>query len=118
MAVTNENCINKEIYSRLNSGKAYYHSVQNLWSSCLLSKSLKIKIYKTITLPVVFHTKGSTQTEGEVRTVLRRIFRPQWEEVTGGWRRQHNEELNELHASTNIIRVMKSRRMRWAGHVA
>ena len=50
--------------------------------------------------------------------VLRRIFEPRRDEVTGEWRRLHNEELNDLYSSPNIVRVIKSRRMRWAGHVA
>jgi len=50
--------------------------------------------------------------------VLRRIFGPRRVEVTGEWRRLHNEELNGLYSSSNIVRVIKSRRMRWAGHVA
>jgi hypothetical protein len=50
--------------------------------------------------------------------VLRRIFGPKRDGVTGKWRRLHNEELNDLYSSPNIIRVIKSRRMRWAGHVA
>jgi hypothetical protein len=50
--------------------------------------------------------------------VLRRIFRPKRDEVTGEWRRLHIEELNDLYSSPNIIRVIKSRRIRWAGHVA
>jgi hypothetical protein len=50
--------------------------------------------------------------------VLRRIFGPKREEVTGEWRRLHNEDLNDLYSLPNIIRIIKSRRMRWAGHVA
>ena len=50
--------------------------------------------------------------------VLRRIFGPKRDEVTGEWRRLHNEELNVLYSSPSIVRVIKSRRMRWAGHVA
>ena len=50
--------------------------------------------------------------------VLRRIFGPRSDEVTGEWRRLHNEELNHLYSSLNMVRVIKSRRMRWAGHVA
>jgi len=50
--------------------------------------------------------------------VLRRMFGPRRDEVTGEWRRLHNEELNDLHSSPYIVRVIKSRRMRWAGHVS
>jgi len=46
------------------------------------------------------------------------MFGPKWEEVAGGWRRLHNEELHNLYTSLNVFRVIKSRRMRWAGHVA
>jgi hypothetical protein len=50
--------------------------------------------------------------------VLRGIFGPKRDEVTGEWRKLHNEELHDLHSSPSIIRIIKSRRMRWAGHVA
>ena len=50
--------------------------------------------------------------------VLRRIFGPRRDEITGEWRRLHNEEINDLYCSPNIVRVIKWRRMRWAGHVA
>ena len=50
--------------------------------------------------------------------MLRRIFGPRRDEVTGEWRRLHNEELNDLYSSPTIVRVIKSRRMRWAGHMA
>ena len=50
--------------------------------------------------------------------MLRRVFGPKRDEVTGEWRKLHNEELNDLYSLPNIVRVVKSRRMRWAGHVA
>ena len=50
--------------------------------------------------------------------MLRRIFGPKRDEVTGGWRKLHNEGLNELYCSPNVIRVIELRRLRWAGHVA
>jgi len=92
----------------------------------LLSKNLKIKIYRTVILPVVLYgceTWSLTlREERKLRVfenrVLRRIFGPRREEVTGEWRRLHNEELNDFYSSSNIVRVMKLRRMRWAGHVA
>jgi hypothetical protein len=49
---------------------------------------------------------------------LRRVFEPKRDEVTGEWRKLHNEELNDLYSLNNIVRVVKSRRMRWTGHVA
>jgi hypothetical protein len=51
-------------------------------------------------------------------SVLRRIFGPKRDEVTGGWRKLHNEELHNLYSSPSIIRMIKSRRMRWTGYVA
>jgi len=110
----------------LRSGNACYYSVQNLLSSRLVSKNLKIKIYRTITLPVVLYgceTWSLTLREQRKprvfeNKVLRRIFGPRRDEVTGDWSRMHNEELNDLYSSPNIVRVIKSRRMRWAGHVA
>jgi hypothetical protein len=110
----------------LNSGNACYHSVQNLLSSRLLSKNLKIRIYKTIILPVVLYEcetwSLTLREEHRLRVfenrVLRRIFGPKKDEVVGEWRERHNEELLDLYPSSRIIRIMKSRRMRWAGHVA
>ena len=124
--LTNQNSILEKIKCRLRSGNACYHSVQNLLSSRLLSKNLKIKICGTIILPVVLYgceTWSLTlREERKLRVseymVLRRIFGPRRDEVMGEWRRLHNEELNDLYCSPNIVRVITLRRMRWAGHVA
>ena len=94
--------------------------------SRLLSKHLKIKIYRTINLPVVLYGCETwslkLRKERKLRVfenmVLRRICGPRRDEVTGECRRLHNEELNDLYSSPNIVRVIKSRRMRWAWHVA
>jgi hypothetical protein len=92
----------------------------------LLSRNLKIKIYRTIILPVVLYgceTWSLTlREERRLRVfenrVLRRVFGPSRDEVTGEWRKLHSEELNNLYFLPNIVRVVKLRRMRWAGHVA
>jgi hypothetical protein len=122
----NQNSVHEEIKSKLKSGNACYHSVQNLLSSMLLSKNTKIRIYRTIILPVAlygYETWSLTlREEQRVRVfenrVLRRIFGPKRDEARGDWRRRHNKELNNLYSSPNIIRVIKLRRMRWVGHVA
>jgi hypothetical protein len=89
MTVTNKNLIQEEIERRLNSGNACYHSVQNLLSCCLLSRNVKFRIYKTIILPVVLYgcetwslTLRKEHTLFE-NSVLRRIFGPKRDEVTG-----------------------------------
>jgi hypothetical protein len=82
--VTNQNLVQEEIKRRLNSGNACYHSVQNLLSSCLLSKNVKVRIYKTIILPVVLYGcetwSLTVREEHKLRVfenrVLRRIFGP------------------------------------------
>jgi len=103
-----------------------YYSAQNLLSSRLLSKNLKIKIYRSIILPVVLHgceTWSLTlREERRLRVfenrVLSRVFGSKRDEVTAEWRKLHNEELRDLYSLPNIVRVLKSRRMRWAVHVA
>ena len=116
IVLTNQNSIQEEIKSRLKLGNACYHSVQNLLSSSLLSKNLKIKIYRTIILPVVLYgceTWSLTLREEHrlkvfENRVLRRIFRPKRDGVTGEWRKLHNEELNDLYSSLNIVLLLLS----------
>jgi hypothetical protein len=94
-------------------------------SSRLVSKNLKIKIYKTVILPVLLYgceTWSLTLREKHrlrifENRVLRRIFGPKREE-DGSWRKLHNDELHCLYSSPNIVRLIKSRRMRWEGHMA
>ena len=96
--------------------------MQNLLSSSLLSKSLKVKIHRNIILPVVLcgcETRSLTlKEESKLRVFQHRVWRKTFGtkrgEVTGEWRKLHDEELNDLFSPT-IVRVIKSRRMSWAG---
>ena len=116
----NQNSIQEEIKSRLKPGKVCYNSAPNLLFSSLLSKNIKIKIRRTIILLVVLY--GCENWSLILREVFEnrvlRILGPKREEVSREWRKVHNEELNDLYSSLNIIQVSKARRMRWAGHVA
>jgi len=88
--------------------------MQNLLSCSLLSQNIKSKTYKTIILPVVYGCETWSLTLREKRRlrvfeerVLRRIFGPKRDEVTGEWRKLHNEELNDLCCSPNTVRIIK-----------
>jgi len=94
--------------------------VQNILSSSLLFKNIRIKLYRNIILPVVLYEcetwSLTLREERRLRVfenrVLRRIIGPKWDDVTGERRKLHNEELSDLCSSQNIVRVIKSRRMR------
>jgi hypothetical protein len=124
--LSNQNSIHEEIKSRLKSGNACYHSVQNILSSSLLSKDIKLKISRVVILPVVLYgneTLSRTLREDcRLRVfqnrLLRRIFGSKRDEAKEEWRRIHYEELYALYSSPNIIRVIKSRRMRRPRYVA
>jgi hypothetical protein len=123
--LTNQNFIHEEIKSRLQSKNACYHLVQNLLSSSLLCRNIKISTYRSKILPVVLYgceTLPITLMEERRLKVFenmvpRIIFGPKRDEVTGEWRRQNSEELMTC-TPKQIFQVIKSRRMRWAGHVA
>jgi hypothetical protein len=102
------------------SGILCYRSAQRLLSSRLLSRNVKFKIYKTIILPVVLYWcetwSLTVREEHRLRVfenrVLRRIFGPKRDEVTGKWRKLHSEELHNLCSFPCIIRQIKSRSVR------
>jgi hypothetical protein len=111
---------------RSNMSTAWSHSVQNVLSSSFLSNNIKIKINKAIILPfVLYGCETWSLTLREERRLwvfenrlLRKIVGPKRDEVTGEWRKLHNEVLNVLHCTPNIIRVIKSRKKKWTVHVA
>jgi hypothetical protein len=123
--LTDQNDIHDEIKSRLNSGNAYSYSVQNIFSSRTISKNLETKIYRTVILPVVLYGcetwSLALREEHRLRifenSLLRRMFGLKRDE-DGSWRKLHNDELHNPYSSPHIVRVIKSRRMRWEGHVA
>jgi hypothetical protein len=112
--LTDQNYFQEEIRSRVKLRISCYRSVQNVLSSNLLSKILKIKIYGTIILRVVLYgceTWSLTlREERRLRVfknrVLKRVFGPKRDQVTGEWRKLHNEELNDLYPIPNIVRVI------------
>ena len=119
VTVTNTNDIREVIKRRINMGNACYYSLEKIFSSRLLSKKLKVNavvLYGCETWPL-------TLREGHRLSVFknkvhRKIFATKRSEVTGEWRKLHNVELHALNSSLNIIKNLKSRRLRWAGHVA
>jgi hypothetical protein len=99
---------------------------EKLLASRLLSKNFKIRIYKIIILPLVLYGCETwsliLREEHRLRVfesrVLKVILVPKRDEVTGGCRKLHNEEVCDLYSSPSIIRIIKSRRMKWTEHVA
>jgi hypothetical protein len=121
--VSYQNLIQEEIKMRLIFGNVCYHSVQNLLSSHLQLKNVKVRIYKSIILPMALHVCETwsliLREEHKLRVSENRVLRilgPKSDGVTGGWKKLQNE-LNDMYSSPSINRIIKSRRMRWAGHV-
>jgi hypothetical protein len=121
--LTNQNSIQEELKSRLKSGNACCHSVQNVLSSNLLSKNIKMNVHRILNVVLYECETWSLTLREEHRLrvfenrVLRRIFVPKRDEITRESIKLHNQELNDLYYSPNIVRVIKSRRMEWASHV-
>jgi hypothetical protein len=120
----NQNDIHDEIKITLNSENACNYSVQNLLSSHLIPKNLKIKINRTVNLPIVLYgyetwslTLGEEHRLRVFENSVLRIFGPKREE-DGLLRKLYIDELHSLYSSLNIVRVIKSRMVRWAEHVA
>jgi hypothetical protein len=124
--VTNQNLIQEEIKKRMNYGNVCHDPVENLLSSRLLSENVNIRMYESIIFLVVLHGCETwcltLRVEHRLRVfekrMLGRLFGPKRDEGIGGRGKLHNEELHNFLSSLSIIRMMKSRRMRWAGHVA
>jgi len=103
--LTNKNSIQEEIKSRLKLGNDCYYSVYNLLSSSLVSRHLKIEIYRTIILPIVLYGcetwsltfREERRLEAFENRVLRRLFGLKRDEVKGEWRKLHKEELSDLY---------------------
>ena len=113
------NIINEAICQ--NQNNQFKISVNLSYILCI--SRLKIKIYRTIILPVVLYgcetwlltLREKRRLRVFENRVLRRVFGPKRDEVTGEWRKLHNEELSDLYSLPKIVRVVKSRRMRWRG---
>jgi hypothetical protein len=102
--VTNQNLIQEEIKRRLTSGNACYHSVQNLLSSCLSHKNIKMTMYKTIIVPVLlFGSETLSVTLREEHTEGVENIGPKRDEMVGGWGYLHNEELHNLYCSSQGV---------------
>ena len=119
--ITRKNEIQEEIKARLKAGNACYFSVSTLLRSRILSRNIKLRIYKTIILPTVLYgcetwpltLKDEQRLKVFENKVLRKIFGPKKDESTGEFRRLHNAELRSMHP-VNIIEVISSRRLKWA----
>jgi len=111
--VTNKNEVTEEMKSRLVSGNAFFYSVKKLLTSRLISRKLKLKIYKTVILSIILYGCESWSTtladEHTLRVfenkVLRKIYGPKREEMTGEWRRLHNEVLHGLYDSPEVVKT-------------
>jgi hypothetical protein len=125
-AVTNQISFRRKLKADLILVVIATTHLKKMLSSRVLSKNVKIGIYKIIIFPVVLYGCESwsltLREEHRLRVfenrLLRRIFAPKRDEVLGGWRKLHNDELHNLYSLPSIIRIIKSRNKRWAGLVA
>jgi len=122
--VNGNNSIEEEIKRRISLGNKAFYANQDLLKSKLLTKNLKLRMYKTLVRPVVTYAyetwvlKENIKAKLKVfeRKVLRRIYGPA-KQKDGTWRIKSNEELNRLTGNKNIINYIKAQRLAWFGHV-
>jgi hypothetical protein len=117
----NKNCVLEEINIKLNSGNPCYNSVKNILLYRLPSKNVKIKINKTVILPVVLYGSFTLREKHRLRAFKNkelRIFGLKKDEIMRGRRKLRNDELHNSYSSPCTIRKIKARKMRWAGYVA
>jgi hypothetical protein len=125
MTITNRNLIQEEI-KRMKSGNACYNSAQNLLSALVLLKNINIRIHKSIILPMGLYVCETwpliLREEHRLMVFKNRmlsgIFGLKRDEVTGRWRKLHNEKLHDLDFPPNIIRILMPRKTKWARLVA
>jgi hypothetical protein len=122
--LTQNNEIQEEIKARIHAGNKCYFGLNKLFKSRMLSKSLKIQLYRTLIRPVVmygcetwtFHKIQQNTLLVFERKILRSIFGPCIERNTEEWRIRHNVEIKELYQKPNIVNDIRKRRLFWAGH--
>ena len=124
--VTSSNLIDEEIRLRMAAGSRCSWALDATFKSRVLSRATKTQIYTTIIRPIVIYgcetwrlTKESERRLNVFeRGILRRIWGPVWDEEDGEWRRRHNHELMTLSGVPQITNIIRSHRLRWAGHVS
>ena len=124
--VTTNNLIDEEIRLRIGAGSRCSWALNTTLKSRMLSKATKVQIYTTIIRPTVTYGCETWRLTKELerrlnvfeRSILRRIWGPIYDEANGEWRRRHNHELRALTDFPPITNIVRSSRLRWAGHVA
>ena len=121
--LTDDNNISEEVRSRVTSGNKCFFALSNVFKSKIINRKLKITAFNTILKPIVMYgsecwtltTKDEEFLRAWERKILRKIYGPK--QLDGQWRIRTNEELYQLYQKPDIIKEIKSKRLRWLGHV-